>query len=100
MSAISRTDAIDRLIREVDRASGFEIADYYSELFPDSHRLNIGPSHLETSRKTLKQAILNGLLDEQLVDLWNVAFPNQRCLYFDEGELHLQVRSKEPVSIE
>ena len=100
MKTIPRSDAIEQLKTEFARASGFDLVDYFAELFPVAPRLDIRPDHLEQSRKKLLDVIQQGLLDEQLVDLWNISFPNRWCSFIDEDDHHLYIRSRELIAAE
>jgi hypothetical protein len=65
MPALSKAEAAERLAVGVERAKPSDLPEIYAELFPARH-------------------IRGGLAAEEMVDLWNVVFPEDRNVWYDE----------------
>jgi hypothetical protein len=78
MPALSKAEAAEKLAQGVERARPNELAEIYSELFPEESSLPT-PSASEIARH-----IRSGLAAEEIVDLWNVVFPRDRNVRYDE----------------
>jgi hypothetical protein len=85
MPEISRDEAIQRLLREVQTMPPDELAEAYNELFPsqpmteDQARLNGG-----RLRDRITDHINRGIHSEEIVSLWNVVFPKDRHVSYDD----------------
>jgi hypothetical protein len=78
MPMLSTNEAAERLARAVERAKPSDLGEIYAELFPE-----------ETSSKSpaageIARQIRSGLAAEELVDLWNVLFPGDRNVWYNE----------------
>jgi hypothetical protein len=80
MPALSASEAAERLARGVEKAKPSALAEIYAELFPEKHAAP------EPSAAELAQHVRSGLEVEELVDLWNVVFPADRNVWYDEGD--------------
>jgi hypothetical protein len=80
MPTISTTDASERLAENVERAGLNDLKEYYFELFPE------GPLPASLAGSDLAKLIRDGLAPEEIVDLWNVVFPEARRVSYDEEE--------------
>ncbi len=78
MPALSKSDAAERLARGVEKAKSSDLPEIYSELFPDKH------SHGPLAASEIAKYIRSGLEAEEIVDLWNVVFPEDRNVWYDE----------------
>ena len=78
MPALCRTEAAEKLARVVERAEGGELAEIYAELFPE----RAVPASLAAS--DLARHVRRDLEAEEIVDLWNVVFPADRNVWYDE----------------
>ncbi len=78
MPALSKDEAAERLADGVERAKPSNLPEIYAELFPE--RLpGATPVASEIARY-----IRGGLEAEEIVDLWNVVFPEDRNVWYDE----------------
>lgn len=80
MPAISESKAAERLARGVETARPSDLPEIYSELFPDR------PPTASPIASEIASHIRSGLEAEELVDLWNVVFPEDRHVWYDEEE--------------
>ena len=80
MPAISTALASEKLAQRVEQARPSELVEIHSELFPEKPT----PSRLAAS--DLADHIRRGLAEEELVDLWNVVFPQDHDVWYDETE--------------
>jgi hypothetical protein len=82
MTTLSRNEAVETLSQKVNQIPVDELQEVFAELFPDS-----GPP---SQRAALVQPIVarvrQGLEGEEIVDLWNVLFPEYRTVWFDESD--------------
>jgi hypothetical protein len=80
MPALSASEAVERLAKSVEKTKPTALAEIYAELFPEK------PVAAPPSALGLAQYIRNGLKAEEIVDLWNVVFPADRNVWYDEEE--------------
>ncbi|MFI5454063.1 MAG: hypothetical protein ACHRXM_01290 [Isosphaerales bacterium] len=80
MPALSEAEATERLAKAVEKASADELVEIYDELFPR------GPSPPSPVVGEIVSHIRHGLAPEEIVDLWNVVFPKDRNVWYDEEE--------------
>jgi hypothetical protein len=78
MPALSTHEAAERLAGVVERAKPAALSEFYAELFPES------PVAARPSAAELASHVRSGLEAEELVDLWNVVFPLDRNVWYDE----------------
>ncbi len=78
MPALSRAKAAEKLARGVERAKASDLPEIYSELFPER------PSPAPPVASEIAKQIRSGLEAEEIVDLWNVVFPEDRNVWYDE----------------
>ncbi len=89
MPTISLPEAAERLAEGVEKANPSDLAEFYSELFPEE----LSPTPPVAS--DIAKHIRSGLEPEELVDLWNVVFPEDRHVSYDQ-EANM-IRYKEQV---
>lgn len=88
MPALSKNEASEKLARGVEKAKPSDLPEIYSELFPEK-----APSaHLDA--KEIAKHIRNGLEAEEIVDLWNVVFPEDRNVWYDEEAKSIHFNEK------
>jgi hypothetical protein len=80
MPALSTNDAAERLTRGVEKAKPAALAEIHAELFPEK------PVATALSAADLARHVRSGLEAEELVDLWNVVFPADRNVWYDEED--------------
>jgi hypothetical protein len=78
MPALSKTEAAEKLAHGVEQANPADLPEIYSELFPDSH------SQVPVVASEIAKHVRSGLEAEEIVDLWNVVFPEDRNVWYDE----------------
>jgi hypothetical protein len=78
MPALSKAEAAEKLAAGVERARPSELPEIYSELFPEQ------PPGTAPTASELARYVRGGLEAEEIVDLWNVVFPEDRNIWYDE----------------
>jgi hypothetical protein len=78
MPVLSRAEAAERLAASVEKAKPSALAEIYSELFPER------PPAPSPVASEIARHIRSGLEAEEIVDLWNVVFPADRHVWYDE----------------
>lgn len=80
MPVLSTNEAAERLAKVVEKANPTTLTEIYAELFPEK------PAPTAPSAPELAQHVRSGLEAEELVDLWNVVFPTDRNVWYDEED--------------
>ena len=80
MPELRKNQATEKLAEVVEKAKPTALADIYAELFPEK------PTPTELSAAALAQHVRTGLEAEEIVDLWNVVFPADRNVWYDEED--------------
>jgi len=78
MPALSKTEAAEKLARCVEKAKPSDLPEIYSELFPE-----MTPASPPVASE-IARYVRSGLEAEEIVDLWNVVFPEDRNVWSDE----------------
>jgi len=78
MPALSKNEAAEKLAKGVEKAKSSDLPEIYSELFPEK------PLPVPPIASDIAGHIRNGLEAEEIVDLWNVVFPEDRNVWYDE----------------
>jgi hypothetical protein len=78
MPALSTAEATEKLAAGVERAKASDLPEIYSELFPER------PPGATPVAGEIARLIRDGLEAEEMVDLWNVVFPEDRNVWYDE----------------
>lgn len=78
MPELAIANAAEKLAEVVERASATVLKEIHAELFPQS-RLMTPPVAGDIARH-----VREGLEAEEIVDLWNVVFPDDRNVWYDE----------------
>lgn len=84
MPALSTGEAAERLAQGIEQAKPAVLKEIYAELFPEK------PAAGAPSAVDLAQHVRSGLAAEELVDLWNVIFPADRNVWYDEEDEKLR----------
>lgn len=84
MPALSKNEAAEKLAKIVEKAKPSDLAEIYAELFPEE------PNSSPPAVSDIARHIRDGLEAEEIVDLWNVVFPTDRNVWYDEEakEIH------------
>lgn len=78
MPVLSMSEAVEKLAKAVEKARPSTLREVYSELFPDK-----APTAPPYSCELVRH-VRDGLEAEEIVDLWNVVFPADRNVRYDE----------------
>ncbi len=77
MPSISTPEAVEKLVKIVEKAKPSLLPHYYDELFPAK------PTPANLTNNDLVRFIRGGLAAEEIVDLWNVVIPDDRQVHYD-----------------
>jgi hypothetical protein len=100
MPAISANEAAEKLAQAVEQASANQLPEIYFELFPEMRPSEkAGPPEKPVASQLAKH-IRGGLEPEEIVDLWNVVFPSDKNVHYDEEECLVRYNEKKPWHIE
>lgn len=80
MPVLSRNAATERLATDVERARPSDLPEIYAELFPE------GPRGTTPVASEIARLIRSGIEAEEIVDLWNVVFPEDHNVWYDEED--------------
>ena len=78
MPEVSTNVATEKLAQVVEKARPSDLAEIYAELFPEM------PISTSPTASDIARHIRDGLEAEEIVDLWNVVFPADRNVWYDE----------------
>jgi hypothetical protein len=78
MPALSKPEAAEKLARGVEKAKPSDLPEIYSEVFPE-----MTPASPPVASE-IASYVRSGLEAEEIVDLWNVVFPEDRNVWYDE----------------
>ena len=78
MPALSKAEATERLAVGVERARPSNLPEIYAELFPER------PPGTTPVANVIARHIRCGIEADEMVDLWNVVFPEDRNVWYDE----------------
>ena len=78
MPVLSLNEAAERIAKFAEQARPSTLREIYLELFPDRASTTPPPA------SDLARHIRGGLEAEEIVDLWNVVFPGDRNVRYDE----------------
>lgn len=80
MPALSKNEATEKLATVVENGKPTALSEIYAELFPER------PAAAQPSAADLARHIRSGLEAEEIVDLWNVVFPADRNVWYNEED--------------
>jgi hypothetical protein len=78
MPVVSKKEATEELAKVVENARSSDLAEIYAELFPEK------PECSALDARDIAQLIRGGLEAEEVVDLWNVVFPADHNVWYNE----------------
>jgi hypothetical protein len=84
MPSLTKNDAVAKLAAMVRSARPSDLTEYYFELFPAE------PATASPDPHELAEYVEHRLVGEEIVDLWNVVFPHDRHVWYDDesDQLH------------
>lgn len=80
MPALSTSEAAERLAKIVENSKPAALPEIYDEIFPEM------PVPATLSAAELARHVRGGLVAEELVDLWNVVFPADWNVWYDDED--------------
>lgn len=80
MPTLSTIEAAEKLAKVVEKAKLCSLVEIHAELFPEKSAAE------SPSAADLAQHVRCGLVAEEIVDLWNVVFPADRNVWYDEED--------------
>jgi hypothetical protein len=80
MPALTKGEATEKIARAVEKARAYELMEIYAELFPER---TTPPAPVAGD---IIEYIRHGLLTEEILDLWNVVFPEDHNVWYGEEE--------------
>lgn len=87
MAGITQSEAIKRMLQEIETFPEYDVVEIYNDLFP---RTPVKVAEVIGERDRLLKVIVDyvhrGLELDETIDLWNVVFPEEPTLYWDEEE--------------
>ena len=85
MPVVSISEAVEKLIRAVEGIGADDLLDVHNEIFPKQpqSKLNDSDGGAKDRRKVIGY-IEQGLAIEEIIDLWNVAFPESYDVHYDD----------------
>lgn len=78
MPALSIGDAAEKLARVVERSKPSALREIYAELFTEES------ASAQPDAGDIARYIRNGIGAEEIADLWNVVFPEDRHVWYNE----------------
>jgi hypothetical protein len=85
MPTIAKREAIRELIQAVQGMSADDLLDFHNEIFPEKPESKLDAiAGVPAIRKKATDYLSQGLEVEEILDLWNVAFPEAWNVYFDD----------------
>lgn len=96
MPAITRNEAVSRISGEIERSASDDLVEIHNELFPDAASLADEDDQLIGA---IRDRIQAGLEVEEIVDLWNIVFPKDRNVWYDDENESLHF-NEEPEYVE
>jgi hypothetical protein len=99
MPTLAKKAAITKLIEAADGMSADDLLDFHNELFPRQSQGEVdAKDNGAEMRKKVIDYLTRGLEVEEILDLWNVAFPETWSVSYDE-ETHTLHYLQAPESV-
>lgn len=85
MPALAKREAIARLTQAAQRMSPDDLLEFHNELFPESPESQVDPNGgVDAVARKVADYLRRGLEVEEILDLWNVAFPGDWNVSYDD----------------
>ncbi len=90
MPTVMRSEAADRLTQQVHAMNRSNLLDFHNELFPEDPISEIDTKDVSAVRRKVLDYLGRGVEVEEILDLWNVVFPDAWNVYYDDetDEIH------------
>jgi hypothetical protein len=86
MAVVTKSEAVNRLVEAIEQAPSDDLAEIYTELFPDREAPDATGGARGPLARQVVDHIRRGIETEEIVDLWNVVFPADHNVWFDEED--------------
>ena len=96
MATLSMREATEKLARAVESASSDCLAEIYEELFPEESAPEVSGADELALAARLADHVRSNLEPEEVIDLWNVVFPTDRHVHYDEEKDLVRFNEGEP----
>jgi hypothetical protein len=84
MPDLSTGEAVERLARAFGPMDPDDLREAFGELFPEESATGGGEGGEAAIRERVVDRLRSGLEPEEIVDLWNVVFPQDRNVFYDD----------------
>jgi len=85
MPTLAKRQAVEKLIQAVRGMSLDDLLDFHNELFPEEPKAELDPKNGGTVvREKVLDYLGRGVEVEEILDLWNVAFPEAWNVSYDD----------------
>ena len=85
MPTLTRNEAVERLIQEVRDMTLDDLLDFHDELFPEEPKVRQDKQpDMGLIRRKVLDYLGRGIEVEEILDLWNVAFPEAWNVTYDD----------------
>lgn len=95
MATMTRPEAVSKMSTEIEKFGRDDLVEVHNELFPETPQTaddaNLDAHELISGVRTYLQS---GLADEEIPDLWNVVFPEDRNVWYDSENQSLHVNEE------
>ena len=100
MSEVSKNDAVRRLAAEIKKFAWDDLVEAHNELLPFAPvSVDSDPQDSKKVKSTILTRVADGLEAEEIIDLWNVVFPADHNVWYDEEQQCVHI-NEEPQHIE
>ncbi len=96
LAPIPTKEAIERLAKAVEKASPDDLAQVYTEFYPEKPLPHVTGDAAKKLATELVARIRGGLEPDEVVDLWHVVFTANGRVYYDEEDDALRHREERP----
>lgn len=96
MPTVAKAEAVERLAQAISQAGDDDLAEIYTELHPERPAPAAAATTKESLVRELLEDVHRGIEAEEIVDLWNVVFPQDWDVWYDEEEAVFRYNEAEP----
>lgn len=99
MPTITIEAAVERIVSQIQPLGRDDLVEVYNEVFP--HESVAMDDEIEDARllTEVMNHVQEGLEVEEVIDLWNVVFPQDRNVWYDEEATNIRY-NEEPERVE
>lgn len=97
MSVLTKDEAVERMSAEISQFGYDDLVEVHNELFPASpESTDSGQVDCDEVLAGITRHIQGSLEVEEIVDLWNVVFPKDRNVWYDEETESIHFNEEPP----